>query len=603
MSKSLYTTIKENVAPTSTTEGVAGQFYIDQSTTPADLYLCTKVETVGGVKVYTWTKQGGGSGESIYDANGNAYINSTNDGLKVYSAKDSSNNYGTTISAGGTTNSVAMSVDSENTQINQGQVYSDSGTTYTITNQDTTAQTGITKTAKIKVTQDTTTTETYKETTVLPEGVMEEYATKDGSGVGIVVMGDTGVVQCIGNTGGKIGLQASGDKGQITSGDYANKKLEVNFENESGDSVVKEIAFTDDLNTKLDKTGGAITGNLTIQGDLTVTGETTTERQKDLEVEDNFIYTNANKVELTALLSGLAIYKNGTDIYAIAYDPVSDSVKLGLCTRNEQGVVTFNTGEGSPVAVRADSADLTDNHIIIWDATNHKFIDSGKTIADLDNRDIAVELNVPSSATNGTLTASQLQILQSNNSNYIILDHEIYTLKGSGHREGYLTYNCNEYENSTATTKFITITINTLGWVLNTVDIPTKTSIVDMVYPVGSLYLSVANVSPQTLFGGTWEILDADYCLMTASRTTMPLGEKIPAGLPNLTGTFCGGDSDFKSGIVTSSVTNSSKVGSGSAEFRTFTIDASQGGTDPIYGKSTTVQPPAIQVAVWKRTA
>lgn len=139
--------------------------------------------------------------------------------------------------------------------------------------------------------------------------------------------------------------------------------------------------YVDD--NKVDKTGGTISGNLAIQGNLTVTGETTTEKQKTLDVEDNFIYTNANKVELTALLSGLAIYKNGTDIYAIAYDPATDSVKLGLGTRDEQGVFHFNTGEGSPVAVRADSADLTDNHIIIWDATNHKLIDSGKTLDDL----------------------------------------------------------------------------------------------------------------------------------------------------------------------------------------------------------------------------
>lgn len=236
----------------------------------------------------------------------------------------------------------------------------------------------------------------------------------------------------------------------------------------------EELAKSTDLDSKLNTSGGTISGNLAVQGNLTVTGETTTEKQKTLDVEDNFIYTNANKVELTALLSGLAIYKNGTDIYAIAYDPATDSVKLGLGTRDEQGVFHFNTGEGSPVAVRTDSADLTDNHIIVWDATNHKFIDSGKTIADLDNRDIGVELNVPNTATNGTLTESQLQILQSNNSNYIILDHEIYTLKGSGHQAGFLTYNCNEYENSTTYLKFITITISTRGWVLNTTDVQSK---------------------------------------------------------------------------------------------------------------------------------
>ena len=125
---------------------------------------------------------------------------------------------------------------------------------------------------------------------------------------------------------------------------------------------------------KLDKTGGVITGNLTVAGTVT------TEKQKTLEVEDNIVYTNANKVALQALLSGLAIYKDGTNIYGILYDPATDSVKLGAGYRDASGIFHFNANDGSPVAVREDSTKLTDKHIMIWDSATNKLIDSGKTV-------------------------------------------------------------------------------------------------------------------------------------------------------------------------------------------------------------------------------
>lgn len=62
MSKSLYNTIIESSAPTTSTEGVVGNFYIDTSASPADLYLCTNVDSTTTPTTYEWTKQGGNSG-------------------------------------------------------------------------------------------------------------------------------------------------------------------------------------------------------------------------------------------------------------------------------------------------------------------------------------------------------------------------------------------------------------------------------------------------------------------------------------------------------------------------------------------------------------
>lgn len=43
-------------------------------------------------------------------------------------------------------------------------------------------------------------------------------------------------------------------------------------------------------------------------------------------------------------------------------------------------------------------------------------------------------------------------------------------------------------------------------------------SIVDAIYPVGSIYMSVNNASPATLFGGTWEQIQ-DTFLLAAGQT------------------------------------------------------------------------------------
>lgn len=133
----------------------------------------------------------------------------------------------------------------------------------------------------------------------------------------------------------------------------------------------------EDLEKKYDKTGGAISGDVSIQGDLTVSGTTTTEKEKQLLVEENVIATNANKVDLKTLLSGLAINKNASATYGIMYDPADDTVKFGEGILDENRKFVFNTGEGKPLAVRANSADFTDAHLVKWDATSMSFVDAG----------------------------------------------------------------------------------------------------------------------------------------------------------------------------------------------------------------------------------
>ena len=146
------------------------------------------------------------------------------------------------------------------------------------------------------------------------------------------------------------------------------------------DPIWQPDVIQSNVDAKLDKTGGTISGNLSVQGNLNVAGTTTTQDTETLLVKDNIVVTNADKADLLNL-SGLAINKNANQTYGIMYDPTSDSVKLGLGSLDENNRFTFSES-GNPVAVRSDSSLLVDGHLIKWDSNSYCFVDSGKSVDD-----------------------------------------------------------------------------------------------------------------------------------------------------------------------------------------------------------------------------
>ena len=123
-------------------------------------------------------------------------------------------------------------------------------------------------------------------------------------------------------------------------------------------------------------------------------------------------------------------------------------------------------------------------------------------------------------------------------------------------------------------------------------------------HPVGSIYQSTDPTSPAALFGGTWEEIASDRVLMGASRSHAA-GTTVKAGLPNITGSFVANvhymqhkvSGAFTAGDrITSTGANSSD-----AHVYKFSLDASK--SNAIYGRSSTVQPAAYFVHIWRRVA
>lgn len=111
-------------------------------------------------------------------------------------------------------------------------------------------------------------------------------------------------------------------------------------------------------------------------------------------------------------------------------------------------------------------------------------------------------------------------------------------------------------------------------------------------YPVGSIYQSTNSTSPAALFGGRWEKIASERVLMGAS-STHAAGTTVEAGLPNIKFSFT---------AATVGSGNSSGGGYGNSPISSnFNLDASK--SNAIYGRSSTVQPAAYYVHIWRRVA
>lgn len=120
------------------------------------------------------------------------------------------------------------------------------------------------------------------------------------------------------------------------------------------------------------------------------------------------------------------------------------------------------------------------------------------------------------------------------------------------------------------------------------------TTMLETLYPVGSVYIGTQSACPMAalISGSTWELVAQDRSIQ-GSSTNHAAGTTIEAGLPDHNHTVSTYSSYYTyAGGGYGGLTNSTN--------RT-TSNASA--SNPIYGRSNTVQPPAYVVNVWRRVS
>lgn len=143
--------------------------------------------------------------------------------------------------------------------------------------------------------------------------------------------------------------------------------------------------------------------------------------------------------------------------------------------------------------------------------------------------------------------------------------------------------------------------------------------IIDMIYPVGSVYISVNNVSPQSLFGGSWEQLKDRFMLgagdtytagamggeanVALSQDNIPRMTTSSANKSYATTRVMGQAGSGTNTTSTRSAAAEAPTGGASWEFVNISWNSNHSHTVGGNGTAHNNMPPYLVVYIWKRTA
>lgn len=124
--------------------------------------------------------------------------------------------------------------------------------------------------------------------------------------------------------------------------------------------------------------------------------------------------------------------------------------------------------------------------------------------------------------------------------------------------------------------------------------------LLEIMYPVGSIYLTTESTCPLASLFGTWSLVSSGRALWTGSGSNG--GTTISAGLPNISATWAAGSGSSATGAAYISGTTSGESGGSGGKDDKVYFSASR--SSSIYKSGiTTVQPPAYVVNAYRRTA
>ena len=132
-----------------------------------------------------------------------------------------------------------------------------------------------------------------------------------------------------------------------------------------------------------------------------------------------------------------------------------------------------------------------------------------------------------------------------------------------------------------------------------------KEELLQVIYPVGAIYIGITTECPIASLFGTWEKVSEGRVLQ-GSDDTHEAGTTIEAGLPNITGSLSASNMfpfGSASGAFSSLTSAGGYTGANSGAGGYHNVNFNAENSNPIYGASDTVQPPAFVVNIWRRVA